>query len=115
MDKKHNPLTTSYPKYDKVLALIRKSMIINETTEFEVCWQLFDDFADVYLYPAKKITEYSYTISVSGLDNADRISELKYVFNYILTKGSFPAKIPDFNQLQQTLNHTTNLMKKLKK
>jgi hypothetical protein len=115
MDKKHNPLTTPYPKFDKVLALVRKGLIITETTELQVDFHLWQDTLDVYVYPSKESKDWMYTSTVrfNELYN-DNLTETKYVFNHILKKGSFPKTIPEFDSFQQQINRSINLTNKLK-
>jgi hypothetical protein len=113
MDKKHNPLTAAYPRYDKLLALFRKAMIISETTELEVDFDCYgNDMAEVRIYPSKKSEEDSiFWESIHlGYGFEDSYCKIRYVFNHILQKGSFPKSIPEFDSFQEMMNRTKNLI-----
>ena len=99
--KKHNPLTDSYPQFDKILALFRKGMIINECTELGIRFRFYSfNMVEFSIYQTKEPDANNVFAEMIVMDNKEAdnsILLIKYVFNHILNKGTFPKETPTFS------------------
>ncbi len=120
-----NPLATPQPRIDKVLSLIRKAMIINQTSPIciDVCWYAYtkEDIAVEFIVHATKDTDlkgesiYQPLLWLHKPEKKfqEEYAEIRFVLNHFANKGSFPKIIPDFSDSAALQRKITKIKKQL--
>ena len=95
-------------------------MIVNQTMSVSIsvsanCFRDETSF-DFYFYKDKASRESVFSPSISTRDGdfpfTDHFKELNFILNHLLTKGSFPKNVPEYDSFDKLLTKTKKLINK---
>ncbi len=122
-----NPLATPQPRIDKVLSLIRKAMVINQSMSIciDVCWYAYtedDNMVEFIVHPTKdhdlktkSIFQPLLRLNAPELVFNEEYLQVKFVFNNLIQKGTFPKEIPSFSEYTAAQKRLAKLQKQTQK